>query len=417
MALVWLLAGYLQDKIDEDVERLSMNICRMIADFPRAKDIDEFNNQRSSYLLSGAYYISRAQVALGDNVSVLTGGGPKHESVGGMDVTRVGNPDNLSLAFELLHLRKNDGVDIIHGHSTYGFLALRILKRFIGAPVAMHVHATTAGLFDSHYGRLYPPTGRGAQSAYVREKFVFSFADRLVAVSDNIARALVRLYGIDTSKVVVVRNGVDTSLFRPTPKANAKRAIGLGDERIVLFVGRLSAIKGIEYLIRAAQVILDEFDNVTFLLAGGVPTFMKRGQVDVHGMLAGLQKGSNKKRVRLLGPVPNNLLPAYYAAADVVVAPSLFEAAPKVILEAMACGAPVVATDVGGVPEVMSNGFNGLIIPPADSNSLSSAISLLLRDESLRSKLGRNAVETVSEHFTWRQTAVKLREMYQVMRA
>src|SRR6267378_513893 len=111
-----------------------MDICRLIAEFPRPEEIDQSQNLRSSYLLGGGYYISKEQRALGDKVSVITGGGPRHENLGGLDVMRVGNPDNLWLASELLRLNRNGGIEIIHGHSTYGFLALSFLKRKIGAP-------------------------------------------------------------------------------------------------------------------------------------------------------------------------------------------------------------------------------------------------------------------------------------------
>jgi D-inositol-3-phosphate glycosyltransferase len=395
-----------------------MDICRLISDFPHPEDIDQFQNQRSSYLLSGAYYISREQRALGDNVAIFTGGGPKHENLGGLEVMRVGNPDNLWLASELLRLKKRECIDVIHGHSTYGFLALSILKHKIGVPIVIHVHATTLGLLNSSFGKVHPPTGIGVRAAAIREKFVFSFADRLVAVSNAVARNLIQWYGIDGSKISVVHNGVDTRLFAPSSKEEAKRSVGLENTRVVLFVGRLSPIKGIDYLMKAAQTILDEFDDVTFLFVGGVPKFMRGHQANPQGLLADINKSYNDaNRLRFLGAIPNNLLPVYYSAADLVVTPSLYEAAPKVILEAMACGTPVIATNVGGIPEVISDGVNGLLVPPADSMALSRALSLLLRDDPLRLELGDKAEKTISEQFTWGRAALELKRTYSAIGA
>ena len=391
-----------------------MNICRLIGEFPHPADLDQSQNASLDYLLSGAYYMSKEQSALGDHVTVITGGGPKQESLGDLLVRRVGNPDNLWLGSELLRMKKLQELDLIHGHSTYGFLALSLLKRKLGVPLVRHVHATTLGLINSKYGRTYPPSGIRIQTAIMRERLAYSLADRLVAVSERGAQVLTRFYGFDRSKIVVVRNGVDTRLFHPMEKEAAKRSIGLECKRVVLFVGRMSRIKGIEYLLRAARRIIEKFDDVTFLFIGGVPNFMRGQAENPDDLLRHIGGGhSVADKIRFIGPVPNNLLPKYYSAAELVVLPSLYEAFPKVVVEAMACETPVIGSRVGGVPEVISDGTNGLLVPPADVEALFRAISLLLTDESLRQTLGVNAARTINSGYAWRDVAKELRRVYQ----
>jgi len=122
--------------------------------------------------------------------------------------------------------------------------------------------------------------------------------------------------------------------------------------------------------------------------------------------------GSETDRVRFLGPVPNNVLPLYYSAADVLAVPSLHEAFPKVVLEGMACETPVIATNVGGIPEVVSEGVNGLLVPPADSDALTSALLRLLRDDALRRRLGVGAAKTIATSYGWNDIAKELRSVY-----
>jgi len=364
--------------------------------------------------LSGAYYISKEQNALGDTVTVITAGGPKQESVGDLVVRRVGNPDNLWLGSELLRMKKMDRLDLIHGHSTYGFLALAALKHKLRVPLVAHVHATSLGLMHSKYGRLYPPSGFRFQTAIMRERFAYARADKLVAVSDSVAKDLTRLYGFEQSKIAVVRNGVDTRLFYPIDKESAKTSLGLQRKRVVLFVGRMSRTKGIEYLLQAARAVLDRFDDATFLFVGGVPNFMRGRAESPQQLLRRFGYGDKAAdKIRFVGAVSNNLLPRYYSAADVVVVPSLYEAFPKVVVEAMACGTPVIGASVGGIPEVISDRENGILVPPADAPALAQALLLLLTDHPLRLGLGEKAARTISNGYAWKDIARELRLVYQ----
>src|SRR5690606_6819819 len=171
-----------------------------------------------------------------------------------------------------------------------------------------------------------------------------SFADRILSVSEDLKLHIVNL-GIDKNKVHVVPNGVDTDKFKPAGKAHARSILNLPrDKNIVLFVGALRKIKGVDYLIEAAHSFVDK-DTYLFMV----------GRDD--GLKKNLEKRAHELKIanyiKFTGPVNHEDIPLWISASDILVLPSLSEGRPNVILEALACEVPVVATDVGGIPELM----------------------------------------------------------------
>jgi glycosyltransferase involved in cell wall biosynthesis len=126
-----------------------------------------------------------------------------------------------------------------------------------------------------------------------------------------------------------------------------------------------------------------------------------------------IQKVGIQKSVRLMGQVPHQKLPVYYSMADVFAFPSLYEAMGKVIVEAMACETPVVASRVGGIVEIINDGVNGLLVQPRDTKSLSQSILTILQDGQLARRLSERGRETVESMFTWSHTAMQISKAYQ----
>jgi glycosyltransferase involved in cell wall biosynthesis len=195
-------------------------------------------------------------------------------------------------------------------------------------------------------------------------------ADGVIAVSRDLARRVID-GGVDPHKVRVIYGGVDPTVFHPGPKLDARRRVGLepdGDP-VLLFVGNLLPVKGIDVLIDACSVLARAGLRFDCRIIGQGPLAGSlQAQIDRLGMGG---------RVTLLGPKPQRELPDWYRAADVFVLPSHSEGVPNVLLEAAACGRPCVATRVGGVPEIGDRGDIRLV-PPADPAALAGAVREVL---------------------------------------
>jgi len=189
-------------------------------------------------------------------------------------------------------------------------------------------------------------------------------ADRLVTVSTAMKAELIKR-GYPKSKISVVYNGVDEALFHPLNQAESRRQLNLpSDRKILLFVGTLSRYKGIDLLLSAFQA-LDNPEIRLIFIGQGSERQLIEDFITEHSL---------QDRVLLTGAVPHSQLPFYYAASDVVVLPSLAEGVPNVILEALAMGKPVVATKVGGIPEIFTGEKAGFLCQPDNPGSLIQAI-------------------------------------------
>lgn len=213
---------------------------------------------------------------------------------------------------------------------------------------------------------------------------------------------------LDAGELELIPNGVDTALFAPRPPdGELQRNLALAsDDRVALFVGRFSPVKGLRYLLRAAAELRDKLPRFRLLLAGG-------GSVaEEEEVKASIGRLGLERETRLLGPIAHDQLPALYSLAHVLVLPSLMEATSIAGLEAMACGLPLVASDVGGLPLIVAEGITGRLVPPADSGALARALRQVLGDEGKRRRLGAAARLAVEESFTWDSVAVRTEVFY-----
>ena len=207
-------------------------------------------------------------------------------------------------------------------------------------------------------------------------------ADRITTTSGPVRRELAEHYGIDDA--TVIGNGVNADRFYLD---------GDSDERYVLFVGRLDYPKGLPDLLEAAKPVVEKHD-IEFKIAGKGPF---RERLEQQAKRQGIAD-----KVSFIGHVyQEQQLRRLYQNATAFVLPSHYEGLPTVLLEAMACGAPVVATTVGGCPEVIEDGTNGLLVPPKEPPALTEAIDTLLTDADMRDRFGTNARQTILDRYTW----------------
>jgi D-inositol-3-phosphate glycosyltransferase len=223
------------------------------------------------------------------------------------------------------------------------------------------------------------------------------------------------LYRANDRKMVTIPPGVDTSHFYPIPSDEAKQFIGLKPEnRMVLFVGRIEPLKGVDTLIQAMSCLdlQDLHRPVHLAIIGGEPNVLPE---DMSEEMSRLQKLCDELclggLVIFLGKRDQDTLPYYYSAAEVLVMPSLYESFGMVALEAMACGIPVIASEVGGLGYLVQDGVTGYTIPDSDPKALCDKLSLLLGDSHLRETMGLGASQYALD-YAWETIAAQIIDVY-----
>jgi D-inositol-3-phosphate glycosyltransferase len=244
----------------------------------------------------------------------------------------------------------------------------------------------------------------------IEERRVVRGADRVVAATAVERAQLVWHYGARADQIAVIPCGVDVSLFRPMDQAIAKTALGLGRSPLVVYVGRLKPIKGLETLLAAFPLVRapDREGPVLFIIGGDAdePENGHTAQLRQRVRALGLER-----RVRFLGAQPQERLRLYYAAAEMTVMPSYYESFGMVALEAMACGNPVIASRVGGLTTTVEDAVTGYLVPEGDPVALADRISAILTDGDLRRRLGQEAVR-VAAQYRWPCVAEAVCRLY-----
>ncbi|NVM20299.1 MAG: glycosyltransferase family 4 protein [Desulfobacterales bacterium] len=241
---------------------------------------------------------------------------------------------------------------------------------------------------------------------YIAARNVLKESDQLAAVSGQLARIMTSI-GRPKSQIKVVHNACDTNRFRYMGGRNLIREkVGLSQRRLViLFVGTIHKKKGIYELLDAFNNLRDHNKHIFLVLIGeGKSTSQLKVTIEKRGL---------QNCVKLTGYIPNDRMQLWYNSADIFVLPTYHEGTPNVVVEAMACELPVVATDVGGIPEILSDGKTGIIVKPRDASGLANALDRLINDAKLRRMLGKNGRRFVEEELTWETNASELIKVYE----
>jgi len=245
----------------------------------------------------------------------------------------------------------------------------------------------------------------------IGEEQVVGAADMLIANTDIEAKQLVELYGADPSRVEVVHPGVDLDVFRPRPGARSR--LGLAQDAVVLmFAGRIQPLKAPDVLLHAVTRILERDPDLRRRLIVPVVGGPSGSGLEHPESLAQLASSLGiDDVVRFVPPVAQADLADWYSAATLVCVPSYNESFGLVAVEAQACGTPVVAAAVGGLPTVVRDGVSGLLVESHDADDYAAAIRRIVEQPALRESMARAAVEQAAT-FAWERTADATVEVY-----
>lgn len=304
--------------------------------------------------------------------------------------------------------------DLVHSHYWLSGLAARDLRRAWAAPIVQMFH--TLGHMKNSVAS--SPGERETDERIRGEAEVMQAADRLVAATPLERDQMVSLYGAAAAKIAIIPCGVYLELFHPIPADEAKRMLGLpAGQRIILFVGRIEPLKGIDTLLRAIARVVPEVpcwkEDLDLIIIGGAPG---AGIDQVHAELDRLQQLRASLGIEDLvtfqGAKNQDTLAYYYCAADMVVMPSHYESFGMVALEAMACGTPVIASRVGGLPYNVQDGQTGYLVPHGDAEALAGRIRMLYCEHELRERLGRQAARW-AQAYGWPVIADQIVALYE----
>jgi glycosyltransferase involved in cell wall biosynthesis len=390
---------------------LITRVCRFVAEYPTAGE--------SSYGLQPVFVnLSEEQARMGYEVHVIarrSPGQPSRETVKGVQVHRVSSPFNITALELCVRLTRGERDWVLHPHATSA-LFLNVTHRCLPTPLVCHSHGTS----KSHdvpislgNGQLkVNGSGRGMAFHILRERMLWTSADRLLVVSKAVMQDVTQFYGVNQQRVRVVYNGVDANLFSPGEGGPLPPQMATVEgKRIILFVGHFGLRKGIFFVIRAMKRLRAEFPDAHLLCVGGTPAWL--GQNEYRRVLIDeIERNGVDDCVTLLDAVKNNELVEFYRHSDVFVLPTYYEAFPKVVVEAMACGKPVVATRTGGIPELVKEGETGYLVPFGSPEAISERLLLLLGDRDMRASMGRRGRESVEKHFTWHAVAERTKSAY-----
>lgn len=281
--------------------------------------------------------------------------------------------------------------DIIHSHYWLSGLVAEKLRAVWGIPFVHMFH--TLGHMKNRIA--LSDDERAPQDRIDGEQHVIQTADRLIAATPAEEAQLNWLYNADMSKVRVVSPGVDLERFKPISPKRAKEIVGIPpNDKNIMFAGRIEPLKGVDTLLRAMALIQNRhpeaIQNVCVAIIGGDPwaDTPDAEMARLHELRADL---GIIDTVAFLGAKDQDILPNYYAAAEMVVMPSHYESFGLVALEAMAMGTPVIASEVGGLAFLVRDDENGFHVPSRDPEALADRIYCLLTDEACRDRLGRQA--------------------------
>lgn len=302
--------------------------------------------------------------------------------------------------------------DIIHSHYWMSGLAAEQLKAEWGTPIVHMFH--TLGEMKNRIA-----TSEDEKEGAYRldgERQVLRTADVILAATLAEKAQLQWLYKADPRKVTIIPPGVDTCHFYPIPPDEAKDYIGIPKEdRMVLFVGRIEPLKGVGTLIRAMSCLrIKDIERPAYLaVIGGDPNVpMEQMSAEMRRLQSLCEDLCMDRMVIFLGKRGQDTLPYYYSAADVLVMPSHYESFGMVALEAMACGTPVVASQVGGLAFLIQDGVTGFHVPDQDEDALCDRLTRILGDSSLRQQMG-NAAADYARSYSWGQITGQVNKIYE----
>jgi starch synthase len=326
---------------------------------------------------------------------------------------RGANPALATLSADMSMANGAAGATVVHSHTWYTGLAGHLAALLYGIP-----HVLTAHSLEPLRPWKAEQLGGGYRISSWVERTAVEAADAVIAVSSGMREDVLHTYpALDPNKVHVVKNGIDTDVWypvEPNPDESLLAELGIDPQRpIVAFVGRITRQKGVAHLVKAAHRFVPD---VQLVLCAGAPDTPEIA-AEMTAAVAELAQGrTGVFWIREILPIGR--IREILSAATVFVCPSVYEPLGIVNLEAMACGTAVVASDVGGIPEVVANGQTGLLVryDPADpagfEAGLTDAVNTLIADPDQAARLGRAGRQRCIDEFCWAHIAEQTLEIY-----
>lgn len=297
------------------------------------------------------------------------------------------------------HLAATGGADVIHANYWLSGVAGHQLKHELGLPLVMTFH--TFARVKAEGGDPEPLEREHAEAA------IIGCTDALCVSCTEEETQFLRLYGPPPGRTEIVAPGVEHAFFSPGDREGARSALGLGEDPILLLVGRIQPLKGLDVAVRALHH-LRRSDARLVVVGGASGPASSRYLAEVEALAHDLRVA---RQVRFVPPQPHHLLSTYYRSADVVLVPSRSESFGLVALEAAACGIPVVASAVGGLRTLVDHGHTGFLVEGRLPEVFAAYTAEILENAALAAELERNAAER-GRRYTWSLAAARLRRLY-----
>ncbi|HWG63858.1 MAG TPA: glycogen synthase [Streptosporangiaceae bacterium] len=315
------------------------------------------------------------------------------------------NPALQTISADLSMAAAVNGADLVHSHTWYANLAGHLASLLYGVPHVMTVHS----LEPLRPWKAEQLGGGYALSSWC-ERVAVESAASVVAVSNGMREDVLQAYpAVSPERVRVIHNGIDTDEYAPDAETDVLRRFGVDpSRRTVIFVGRITRQKGLPVLLRAAA-ILDP--SAQLVLCAGQPDTLDLAD-EVTGLVRGLQQ-TRSGVFWIPEMLPKTDVIQLLSHATVLACPSLYEPLGIVNLEAMACGIAVVASRVGGIPEVVSDGETGLLVDPGDPTALAAALNSVVRDPGRAAEMGRSGRKRAIADFGWPAIAAQTAALYE----
>jgi len=324
-----------------------------------------------------------------------------------------------TLARDVMMCGTAEASDVVHCHTWYTHFAGCLLQNLFGIPLVLTTHS-----LEPHRPWKAEQLGTAYQVSTWLERTAYQNADGVVAVSQSMKEDVHTLYGVREERIRVIPNGIDLEEYRPTRDEALLASFGIDPTKpVLLFVGRITRQKGVLHLIKAIRHLRE---GVQVVLCAGAPDTQEIGE-EMRREIEAARKDSSHPIIWIEKMLPKKEIIALYGHATLFICPSVYEPFGIINLEAMACGAPVVASRVGGIPEVVVHGETGLLVPfapgkgedfePLDparfSRDLAEAANQLLDNPARRQEMARKARKRVEDHFAWSQVAKRTHLFYQ----
>lgn len=311
-------------------------------------------------------------------------------------VRRIRPARDIHALYDLVRIIKTEKPDVVHTHTSKAGILGRMAAKI--ARVPLMVHTPHGHVFFGHFGPIL------SRVFLWVEKLFGPHTDRIVVLTDGESRDYTNLNVFPKDKLVKIHSGVDIEKFKQEPEnaVEKKRSLGLPQNGLVVgFIGWLLLIKGPMHLLKAMEDVWQDYDDTVLVFIG-------KGDLDVELRAAALKTSANG-RVNFLGW--RNDIDEIMPLFDIFVLPSLNEGMGRVLVEAMAAGKPIVASNVGGIPDLVKHDHNGLLVPPGDEKALAACIKQLLNDPEKGKMMGQRSRERCHQ-FSVEAMIEKIEKLY-----